>query len=110
RRWWVVAAIAVICLLGALAYIVVAPKTYTSSALVYVNATGADQSSQLANSRTQGTGTVNLDTEAQIVTSGTVAAVAGHDLHSSLTPYQLAHNVSVTVPPNSQTLLISCSA
>jgi uncharacterized protein involved in exopolysaccharide biosynthesis len=108
RRWWVVVVVTVICLVGAAAYLTVAPKTYTSTAKVYVAATGADTSNQVANSRT--TGTVNLDTEAQIVTSGTVAAMAQKAMHSPLTPYQLAKNVNISVPPNSQVLDIACSA
>jgi capsular polysaccharide biosynthesis protein/Mrp family chromosome partitioning ATPase len=109
RRWPIVLAAVVICLVGALGYIVTAPKAYTSTANVYVSPTGASQSNQLANSRTS-SGTVNLDTEAQIVTSGTVATMAGKTLHSSLTPYRLAKEISVTVPPNSQNMLIACTA
>jgi capsular polysaccharide biosynthesis protein len=108
RRWWVVVVVTVICLLGAGAYLVIAPKTYGSTAKVYVAATGADTSNQVANSRTQGA--VNLDTEAQIVTSGTVTAMAQKALHSPLTTYQLSKSVNVSVPPNSQVLDIACSA
>ena len=108
RRWWVVLVVTVVCLLGAVVYVFIAPKTYTSTAKVYVAPTGADTSNQVANSRTQGT--VNLDTEAQIVTSGTVAAIAQKAMHSPLTPYQLSKQVNVSVPPNSQVLDIACSA
>jgi capsular polysaccharide biosynthesis protein len=98
----------VIGLVGALVYIAVAPKSYTATATVNVVATGADQSNtNVSNSRTGGT--VNLDTEAQIVTSGTVASIAAKMMHSSLTDYQLSKQVSVTVPPNSTVLSISCS-
>jgi capsular polysaccharide biosynthesis protein len=107
RRWWIVLGLTCIGVVGALAYVLVAPKVYTSTASVYVKATGADQS-QLANSRTQGT--VNLDTEAQLVTSTNVATIAEKQLHSSLNPRQLSREVSVTVPPNSQVLDIACHA
>jgi capsular polysaccharide biosynthesis protein len=109
RRWWVVVSLTLICLIGAFGYVLVAPKVYTASTELYVAPTGADQSNQVANSRTA-PGSVNLDTEAQIVTSGTVAAMAVKALHSPLTPYALSHNVSVSVPSNSQNLVISCDA
>jgi Mrp family chromosome partitioning ATPase len=99
---------AVIGLVGAFGYVTVAPKVYAATASVYVLPTGADQSAQLANSRTQGT--VNLDTEAQIVQSLQVATIAAHRLHSPLTPYDLTKEINVTVPPNSAVLDISCKA
>ena len=108
RRWLIIVAFAVAGLVGAFAYVTVAPKTYTSTAEVYVAPTGADQGNQLANSRT--TGTVNLDTEAQFVTSGTVATIAAQKLHSPLKPWVLSKQIAVTVPPNSEVLEISCSA
>jgi capsular polysaccharide biosynthesis protein/Mrp family chromosome partitioning ATPase len=109
RRWWVLVAITVICLIGALGYIATAQKIYTSSTEVYVAPTGADNSNQVSGSRTAA-GTVNLDTEAQIVTSGTVAAMAVKALHSPLTPYTLSKDVAVSVPANSQNLVIACQA
>ena len=108
RRWWIVLALTCVGVIGALGYVLVAPKTYTAAAEVAVTPTGADQSNQVAGGRTSGA--VNLDTEAQMVTSGTVAGIAGHLLHSPLTTYQLSHSVAVTVPPNSQDLLIACGA
>jgi uncharacterized protein involved in exopolysaccharide biosynthesis/Mrp family chromosome partitioning ATPase len=108
RRWWIVLAGAVIGLIGALVYTQIAPKSYTATSTVNVVATGADQNSNVANSRTGGT--VNLDTEAQLVTSGTVASIAGKMMHSSLSPYQLSKQISVTVPPNSTVLTINCSS
>jgi uncharacterized protein involved in exopolysaccharide biosynthesis/Mrp family chromosome partitioning ATPase len=108
RRWWVVLAGACIGLVGAFAYVTVAPKAYTANTAVYVAATAADQGGQLANSRTGGT--VNLDTEAQIVQSAAVATIAVKQLHSPLTPWQLSKQISVSVPPNSQVLVIACTA
>jgi len=109
RRWWVVAACAVVGLIGAAAYVVVAPKTYTATATVFVKTTGADVGDGITGNRTSGA-LVNLDTEAQLVKSGTVAAIAGRSMHSSLTSYELAKQVTVTVPPNSQVLTIACDA
>jgi uncharacterized protein involved in exopolysaccharide biosynthesis/Mrp family chromosome partitioning ATPase len=109
RRWWMVLVVTVICLIGAVGYVLVAPKTYTSTTAVYVSPTGADAANQVANSRTAGS-QVNLDTEAQVVTSGTVSALAGKMMHSPLTPYYLAKEIMVTVPANSQVLDIACSA
>lgn len=109
RRWLIIVAVTVIGLIGAFGYVEVAHKTYTSTAQVYVSPTGADNASQLAGARTQGAA-VNLDTEAQIVTSTSVATLAGKMMHSTLTPYQLKQNVSVSVPANSQVLDIACSA
>jgi len=108
RRWWIVLALACVGLLGAFGYVTVAPKAYTATTTVYVAATAADQGGQLANSRTNGT--VNLDTEAQIVQSSAVASIAAKKLNSPRTPYQLSKDVAVTVPPNSQVLNISCTA
>src|SRR5215468_5242744 len=109
RRWVVVAGFAVAGLIGAAAYTVVAPKTYTATASVFVKTTGADVGDGITGNRTSGA-LVNLDTEAQLVKSGTVAAIAGKSMHSSLTPYELAKQVTVTVPPNSQVLTIACDA
>src|SRR5215475_11328073 len=86
RRWWVVAGFAVAGLIGAAAYTVVAPKTYTATATVFVKTTGADVGDGITGNRTSGA-LVNLDTEAQ-----------------------LAKQVTVTVPPNSQVLTIACDA
>jgi capsular polysaccharide biosynthesis protein len=109
RRWLIIVIGACVGLVGAFAYVTVAPKTYTATASVNVNPTAADQTNSVAGSRTSGA-TVNLDTEAQVVTSTAVATMAGKMLHSTLTPYKLAAQISVTVPPNSSILDISCKA
>jgi capsular polysaccharide biosynthesis protein len=108
RRWWIALLVTVVCVVGAVGYIEVAPKAYSSTATVYVSPTSADLSSQTSSSAKSG-GTVNLYTESQVVTSGVVAAIAAKALHSSLTPATLAKQVSVTVPANSQTMQIMCS-
>jgi uncharacterized protein involved in exopolysaccharide biosynthesis/Mrp family chromosome partitioning ATPase len=110
RRWPIVLVVTVVCLLGAVAYVLVAPKSYTASATVFVSPTGADLSSAGQGGNSKGSSSlVNLQTEAALVTSGTVTTIAQHRLHSSLTTYQLRKQVSVTVPTNSQVLDISCS-
>jgi capsular polysaccharide biosynthesis protein len=109
RRWWVVLACAIIGLVAAFGYVTVAPKTYTATASVNVVPTAADQTNVVAGSRTNGA-TVNLDTEAQVVQSTTVATIAAKLMHSPLTPWQLDKQVNVTVPPNSSILDIACNA
>ena len=110
RRWWVWIGVTILCVLGALAYLKLAPKTYSASASVYVTPTAAGQgNNQLANSRTSGAA-VNLDTEAVVVKSGQVAQIAAKALNSPLSPGALAAQVTVAVPPNSEVLQISCSA
>jgi capsular polysaccharide biosynthesis protein len=107
RRWWLIVGLLCIALLGAAAYYETAPRIYTATASVYVTATGAG-SNQVQNGRTNGT--VNMDNEAQLVQSYTVAAIAARNLRSTVSPAQLVKNVAVAVPPNSQVLQISCSA
>jgi len=109
RRWWIILALTCVGLVGAFGYVVVAPKVYTSTAAVNVSPTSADQNNSVANSRTSGA-TVNLDTEAQVVVSTSVAKIAGNMMHSSLTPWQLGRQILVTVPANSSVLDISCNA
>jgi uncharacterized protein involved in exopolysaccharide biosynthesis/Mrp family chromosome partitioning ATPase len=108
RRWRIVVALTGIGLVGAFGYLIVTPKSYSATAAVYVAPNGADHTNELANGRTAGA--VDLDTEAQVVTSGTVAEAAGHVMHSTQTSSQLLADVAVTVPPNSQVLDITCKA
>ena len=109
RRWWIVLAVTIVGLVGAFGYVTVAPKVYTATAAVEVTPTAADQSNTVAGSRTNGA-TVNLDTQAQVVVSTAVTTLAGKMMHSPLTPWQLAQQVAVTVPPNSSILAIACKA
>jgi succinoglycan biosynthesis transport protein ExoP len=107
RRWWLVLLVAVIATLGAAGYFKTAHKVYTATALVYVTASSSSGTAgQVANSRT--TSTVNLDTEAQVVHSATVAQAADNLMHSTDNVQLLLGRVSVTVPANSQVLSISC--
>jgi capsular polysaccharide biosynthesis protein len=109
RRWWIALALTCVGLVGAFGYVTVAPKAYTATAAVNVTPTAADSSNSVAGSRTAGA-TVNLDTQAQVVTSTAVATLAGKMLHSALTPWQLAQQIAVTVPPNSSILDLACTA
>jgi capsular polysaccharide biosynthesis protein len=111
RRWWIILVLACVGILGAGAYIAASPKGYTATATVNVTATGISQNqggASVAGGRTSSA--VNLDTEVQIVQSSSVAALAGRDLRSSLTPAALVKNISVVVPANSSVLQISCTA
>jgi len=109
RRWWIVLACTIGGLAVAFAYVTIAPKAYTATASVNVVPTASDQFNVVAGSRTAGA-TVNLDTEAQVVSSTTVSAIAGKMMHSPLTAWALAQQVNVTVPPNSSILDIACKA
>ena len=107
RRWaWIVVGV----ILGIVAGNVAqsrAPESYESTASVLVKPTGVGQS-ELANPRTRGT--INLDTESQLVRSFEVATRAKALLRSPSSPAELAEGVSVTVPPNSEILTIGYEA
>ena len=108
RRWWLIVVVAIIATVGAAGYFKTAHKVYTATASVYVTASSSGTAGQVANSRT--TTTVNLDTEAQVVQSATVAQAADKLMHSTDNVQSLLRRVSVTVPANSQVLSISCEA
>lgn len=106
RRWRIIVAFTILGTLAAAAYIVVAPKAYTATSSVYVTTNAANVSELLGDKTTT---EVNMDNEAAIVTSNSVATLVLTALHSTLTPYQVIQQVSVTVPANTQILRISCS-
>ena len=108
RRWPILLVVTLIALLGTVGYIVVTPKVYPGFATVYVNPTGTVNANNLATTRTPGL--VDLDTQAQMVTSGVVATLAGKTLHSSLPPDTLAKAISIAVPGNSDDMVITCRA
>ena len=110
RRWWVVLVLACVGILAAGAYISSAPKAYTATATVNVTPTGVSQTQGGAVAGGRTSSVVNLDTEAQIVKSNSVAAIAARTLHTPLAPAVLVGNVSVAVPANSSVLQISCQA
>lgn len=106
RRWWLILACVVAGLGIAVAAVHYLPKTYSSEALVQVKPTGEDGA--VANGRTSSE--LNLDTEAQLVTSNDVALRAKAVLRTNTSPRDLAKNVSVTVPPNTSVLSIAYDA
>ena len=77
RRWPIVLALTIIGLVAAFAYVQVAPKSYTGTAALNILPTGLDQANGAQNSRVS-SASVNLDTEAQLITSTTIAAAAAH--------------------------------
>jgi uncharacterized protein involved in exopolysaccharide biosynthesis/Mrp family chromosome partitioning ATPase len=105
RRWWIVLLAACLGVLVAGTYAEVAPKTYTAGAAVSVAVIATSNNQSLVGT----SGAVNMNTEAQIVQSQSVAELAGRLLHSSLDPKALASHVSVTVPANTTVLDINCT-
>ena len=107
RRWWIIAGLTLVGLAASVAYILLAPKSYTATAGVEVNPTAVNNAQQQAGAAKTA---VNMDNESQLVQSATVATLAARLLHSPLTPAELAKHISVAIPPNSQLLEISCTA
>ncbi|WP_433793433.1 Wzz/FepE/Etk N-terminal domain-containing protein [Actinoplanes sp. CA-252034] len=106
RHWWI-ALVAMGAGLGGGAVLTRAmPKVYESSASVLVESVSQDTNAE--GGRTKGT--VNLDTEAQLVGSGAVAVKAATLLRSSESPIELAKSVSVQVPANTTVLVITFKA
>ncbi len=109
RRWWLVLLGLLIGGAVAAGYLNIVHKSYTSTASVQVTDTGVSDSA-VPNGSRNATANVDMDTEASIVTSQTVASLAAKGLSTNLTPSQLAAKVKVSVPPNSAVLNISCHA
>ncbi|GII24152.1 tyrosine-protein kinase domain-containing protein [Planosporangium mesophilum] len=107
RHSWV-AALTVLAGVGAAyGYTQTQPRTYESATSVLVEPiTGQDTT--VAGGRTRSD--INLDTEAQLVSSTPVAANAAKLMKSTTPPDQLAGAVSVTVPANTSVLVITYSA
>ncbi|WP_436523782.1 Wzz/FepE/Etk N-terminal domain-containing protein [Actinoplanes sp. HUAS TT8] len=106
RHWWIALA-ATAAGLGVGATVTHSlPRIYESSSSVLVQA--VDQDTNAQGGRTKGS--VNLDTEAQLVGSGAVAAKAAALLRTDVAPAELAHSVSVQVPANTTVLVITFQA
>lgn len=103
RHWWIALLATALGLGGGVVVTRMLPKVYESSTSVLVQAVDQDVNAQ--GGRTKGT--INLDTEAQLVGSGAVAVKAQQLLRSSVSPIDLARNVSVEVPANTTVLVIS---
>ncbi|QGN33903.1 Wzz/FepE/Etk N-terminal domain-containing protein [Microlunatus sp. Gsoil 973] len=106
RRWWLIVLGVIAGVAVAVVALQIVPKTYTSTALVQVKDVG--DNGAVTNGRTQST--LNLDTEAQLVTSNAVATRARTLLNVGTPARDLAKQVSVTVPPNTSVLSIGFSA
>lgn len=107
RRWLIVVVCACLGVLLAAVYVLKTPKTYTSTAAVFVNANAAS-ATQLLGSRTSGLA-VNMDNEAQVVQSNPVAVPAAKAMRATESPADLVKHVNVAVPANTTVLQISCS-
>lgn len=105
--WWLILALTAVGVLAGAAVAALSPTVYESTTSVLVLPTG-QQDANAAGGRTHGA--VNLDTEAQLVTSTAVAGRARALLHTSTPAAGLAAGVSVSVPPNSTVLDITYSA
>lgn len=106
RRWKKIALVTLVGLALAAAYVVLAPRTYTATVLIQVNA--LPDNANAVGGRTGGP--VNMDNEGQVVKSTAVAAQVKKILHSSLSATDISQNIHVTVPPNSTFLQVTCSA
>jgi Mrp family chromosome partitioning ATPase len=106
RHWWVVLLATLLGLGLAAAFTQVVPKVYESSTSVLVQAVNGDANA--TGGRTKGT--INLDTEAQLVVSGAVAVKAATLLRSPVPPTELARDASVEVPANTTVLVIRFEA
>ncbi len=105
RQWWLIVMIALLGLGAGAAYTSWQTPLYTSVTEVLVTATGVDDQSALSNGRTRGE--INLDTEAQLVTSTEVITLAGQTLRQEAPGDELAKQVRVSVPPNTEVLAIA---
>lgn len=108
RRWGLIALGLVIGLAAAIGYLHAKSPTYESTASILVTPTGVLDDTNLANSRTNGS--VNLDTESQLMTSSIVVERAKALLGSPMATGDLRAKIRVTVPPNSEILQITFSA
>ena len=105
RQWWIVLLLVAMGVGLAVAYTSIAPREYTSMTSVLVTATDPGEQSA-AGSRTSANN-INLDTEAQLVTSTEIVTAAAEAIHYAGDPATLPDRVSITVPPNTEILDIS---
>lgn len=104
RQWWVITVFTLLGITAATGFTVAQTPMYEATTSVLVLPTGVTEAN-LAGGRTNGT--INLDTEAQLVRSLAVAQAASEMLESSATPAELVRHVSVEVPPNTAVLMIT---
>jgi capsular polysaccharide biosynthesis protein/Mrp family chromosome partitioning ATPase len=107
HRWWVLVVGAVLGVVAAVAAVQLMPSTYHTTTTVLITPTGAEGAAVTAQSRDK---LINLETEAQILVSATVAERVKKTLGSPLTAAELAEHISVEVPPNTTLLAVSATA
>lgn len=105
RRHWLAMLLCLLLGLGlAFAYIELAPQKYEANAFVLVTGIPSDS----APSTSSKAGQINLDTEAQLVTSTDTVDEVAKALHVSPdTATTMVDNVTVSVPPNTEILQIT---
>nr|BFE65144.1 hypothetical protein GCM10020063_096700 [Dactylosporangium thailandense] len=108
RHWWLVLVLVLVGLAGAVQFTSMQTKVYESSTSVLVSPIGNGQDANSTSGRTKGD--INLDNEAQLVASTTVATDAAALMRSTTPPDTLAASVRVEVPPNTTFLVITFSA
>jgi succinoglycan biosynthesis transport protein ExoP len=108
RRWWVIVAVVLVGLAATALFTARQPRVYTATTSVLVQATGTNTDQTQTGARN--ISGLNMDTEAQLVTSLLVADRARILLDTDLPAERLASQVTVTVPPNTQVLGIGFSA
>lgn len=103
RRWWVVAVCALVGLLAGGGLLLVQPKVYSSTAQINVKDDAADSGEGKNNK-------INLDTEAAIMKSSSVATKTKALLKTDLSPAALQDRIEVDAVPNSSVLVVSYKA
>ncbi|MGH8877074.1 MAG: Wzz/FepE/Etk N-terminal domain-containing protein, partial [Stackebrandtia sp.] len=88
------------------AYLLVTPRVYVSVTSVLVQPTGAEEAT-VSGQRSKSE--INLDTEAQLITSTDVATIAADNLDRG-DPIELSEQVRASVPANTSILEIGFSA
>ena len=105
RRWLLITLVTALILGAAVVSTFLVKPTYRSQAAVLVRAVTADPLTPGGGSRG-----VNLDTERQLVLSTVVAQRAAKTMGFAGSPTNLAEHVSVTVPADTQVLIVNYSA
>jgi len=106
RRWWAIALGLLVGLSAGYAFTALRTPEYTSTATVLVSPVSTD--SDVTGGRTAGT--VNLDTEAQLVRSSAVETKARDLLRTGLSAQDLGESVKITVPANTTLMEIAFTA
>jgi capsular polysaccharide biosynthesis protein/Mrp family chromosome partitioning ATPase len=107
RQWWLVVLCVVLGVGLGVGYTGLAATQYTSTTSVLVTATGVDEQPTTVAGRVSD---INLDTEAQLVTSTEIVGAAADAIGYAGNPAELVSRVSITVPPNTEILDIGFTA